>query len=478
MMAVDDRLKDAAKNFLTASSIFDKVKTEAVNLKTADFGVDLTEQNLLMCSHIMKALAQYCAYEKIKRTNPEKFSLLSRLSLQASIFFGLAYSISSTPPVCTAADAKNFVSIIQFKEYSFMAQAYYWAAMMYEKQANDTAEGIGKSVASIRKANSYLDQLKKLEKSLSPVILSEYREMVKHYTEKKTYLEGQNSKIYHEQVPTTAEEIEPMVFGQPVNIEPELSKPFEGKEIFAHFVPPAVRILEEEYKTEVATLMNQVFQLSQTIDTLEAQVMEKNGLPAALHAVSGEQSFPEDLWAKIKACKEKGGIAGLKQIFSGVDSVAENNGSILKKLLQQVQQEEEEDTAMRTKYGTAWNRLPSSNLNQSMKKQLEYYSQRFEAGRQTDEKIKQIVDTKKDILVIIDMDKSELTAKIPKSLHAGEHMSPAAMRLTELLKTKDALKKECETETEGMMKILETEVVTNEMFQVHQKIKDKKTVRF
>ena len=144
MISVDDKFKDAAKNFLTASSIFEKIKIEASSLRTTDFGVDLTEQNLLMCSYIMKAQAQYCAYEKIKRTTTEKYSLLSRLAIQSSVFFGKAYSVASTPPVCTVADLKNFVAILQFKEYSFMAYAYYWAALQYEKQANDTAQGIGK----------------------------------------------------------------------------------------------------------------------------------------------------------------------------------------------------------------------------------------------------------------------------------------------------------------------------------------------
>jgi hypothetical protein len=38
------------------------------------------------------------------------------------------------------------------------------------------------------------------------------------------------------------------------------------------------------------------------------------------------------------------------------------------------------------------------------------------------------------------------------------------------------LKKESEGITENMMKTLENDSVTNEMFLVHQKIKDKKTV--
>lgn len=47
--------------------------------------------------------------------------------------------------------------------------------------------------------------------------------------------------------------------------------------------------------------------------------------------------------------------------------------------------------------------------------------------------------------------------------------------MTELLKSLGELKKETETITEGMIKSFESETVTSEMTQVHQKLKDKKT---
>ena len=472
----EDKLKDAAKNFLIAAWIFDKLKIESSSLRPGEATLDLSEQNLLMCSYLMRSQAQFCAYERVKKTAPKKYALLAKLSMQACVFYGKAYSLVSTPPVCTAADPKNFVAVLQFSEHFYMASSYYWMAMQYKLETEETTVGIGKAIANIRKAISYLDVLRSLEKSLSPAILTQYRETIKHYTDQRTYLEDQNNKIYHESVPSKVDEIECMPFGQPTSIESELTKPFEGQETFARLVPPGVRALEDEYKTEVGNLMNDTFSISKQCDTVQDQFMAKHNLPSCLHAVSGEQEIPEDLWIRIKQCKEKGGVAGIQQIFSGVGTVANNNASTLQKLADQLRAEEEEDQALRSKYGSAWNRLPSPNLNMTLKKQIEHWGAKFAQGKKADEKIQALLDSNKEHFALIELEKAAITARIPKPQHGVESLSPAAAKLTEELKVLGELKKECEGTVESMIKTFEGDNVTNEMTQVYQKLKDKKQV--
>ncbi len=413
---------------MIAAGLFDKLKIEASGLKTPDYGLDLTEQNLHMCSHIMKAQAQYCAHERVKRTAATKFTMLAKLAMQAAAYYGTAYSYATTPPVCTAADPKNFVAILHFNEISFMAQAHYWVAMNCQKECDESAVGIGKAIAYIRKANDYLATLKQSEKTLSPAVLTLYRELVKHYADKRDYLDDQNRKIYHETVPARVDEIEMLPFGQPIVMDSELAKAFEGQEIFARLVPSGVRLLEEEYKAEVTTVMNQTFATIKQIDSVQDQFLSKHGLPACLHAVTTDQSIPEDLWQKIKQCKEKGGLNGLNQVMMGVSTMAENNADTLSKLAQQLQQEEEEDQAMRTKYGSAWNRLPSTNLNPATKNQVEYYKQKYQQGKQTDDKLRSDFEGKKPQLALIDLDRADLVAKMPKMPTTAVALSPAATR--------------------------------------------------
>ena len=426
--SVKDELKEASKSYLTAASLFDKLKIEVGNLRTPDHGLDLTEQNLLMCFYMMRGQAQYCAHEKIKRVTSNKYSLLSKLARQAAVYYGKAYCIATTPPMCKSPDSKALIPLLHFYEYSFLAHAYYWGALQCEDDCNKTAVGMGKAVALIRKSTEYLDDLNKLEKTLAPTVKTQFKELAQHYFEKKSYLEEQNRKIYNETIPSQLEELEQLPFGQPVSIDAELIKPFEGQEVFVHLVPVAVRALEEEYKSEVGVLMNQGFTAAKQTDDTEKAFMAKHNLPTCLHAVTQDQSIPEDLWQKIRQYKEKGGVAGLQQILTGVANLANNNADTLAKLSQQLQQEEEEDQAMRGKYGSVWNRAPSTSLNQGAKKQIEYYTQKYQQGKQADEKIKTTLESKKPQMALLDLDRGELAAKIPKSLGGSSELSPAAAR--------------------------------------------------
>jgi hypothetical protein len=130
---------------------------------------------------------------------------------------------------------------------------------------------------------------------------------------------------------------------------------------------------------------------------------------------------------------------------------------------------------MRTKYGSTWSRLPSASLNQATKKQLEYYRQKYEQGKAADEKVRALIESKKEQLNLLELDKAGLIARIPKTKGLAESLSPAAAKLTELLKNLGELRKEAETITEGMIKSFESETVTSEMTQVYQKLKDKRT---
>ena len=166
--------------------------------------------------------------------------------------------------------------------------------------------------------------------------------------------------------------------------------------------------------------------------------------------------------------------------------MGDNNNNTLQRLFGQLQQEEGEDQAMRSKYGSAWSRLPSNSLNQNMLSQLNYYKQKYDQGRLADAKVKELIESKKAILQMLEIDRDGLTAKIPKSPAATVQMSPAAakyffitiFRLTDLMRQLDELKGTSDSQTEGLIKSFEAESVTSEMTQIYQKIKDKRTVKY
>lgn len=423
-----DKLKEATSSFLTAAWAFDRIKLEASNAVQGDFTLDLGELNVNMCGLLMRAQAQQCTYDKIKVTRADKASLLAKLAMQAAEYYAGAHGFANTPPLSKTSDAKTFVPLIKFHENLLRAQAYFWNGVMYHERCKETTEGIGKGVANFRRANSYLEPMAKMEKYLPQQTLNSYKDFTQKLKDRAELVEKQNTKLYHEPVPEVIDDPELMPYGQPISLEAELATPYDGQDVLAKMIPLAVRQLEREYKDEVGALLGQVFDVAKQADSVQLDFLGKHNLPAALHAVSGEQKIPDDLWQKIKECREKGGAEGLEKLVANVAALADNNSASIQKLLADLKQEEDEDEAMRAKYGAVWSRMQSSVQNQQVKQQVNYFRDMYEKGKNADATVKGMIESSKGELGVLEMTREELTARIPKREMTGEQPSPAVTK--------------------------------------------------
>lgn len=423
-----DKVKEAAGLFLTAAWIFDRLKLDLVNLQLKELSPDVSVENLSMCFFLMKAQAQSCAYERVLHAKPDRYDLLARLAMQACKEYEVANGYSKGVGVAKAANGKNIITIMQYKEAVFRSRAFYWSAMNQKRTCEESVTGMGKAVASIRKAMEILDSLKKVEKSFTPEIMNEYKTFYAQCADLQRITESLNNKLYHESIPTRPVEIDGMLYGQPISIEGELDRPFEGKEIFSLKVPQGVRALDNEYKKEVGVIIQETFELARQIEEYQVQMLRKYNLPSAIHAVSSEQKIPEDMWQRIRKCKENGGANSLNQIINGVEELAKCNGTNIMNIYTQLKEEEKEDQAMKQKYGSKWSRLPSANLNVNMAKQLKNYKQKFDEGRQSDIALKELIATMKEQFGLLELDRDSLTKKIPKSKFVAGGLSPAATK--------------------------------------------------
>eukprot|EP00826_Nyctotherus_ovalis_P033138 TRINITY_DN2673_c0_g1_i4.p1 TRINITY_DN2673_c0_g1~~TRINITY_DN2673_c0_g1_i4.p1 ORF type:complete len:566 (-),score=177.68 TRINITY_DN2673_c0_g1_i4:870-2567(-) len=423
-----DKLKEATNSFLTAAWVFDRIKLEMGNASQGDFTLDLSELNVGMCGMLMRAQAQQCTYDKIKVTRADKANLLAKLAMQAAEYYAAAHGCANTPPLSKTSDAKTFVSLIKFHDNLLRAQAYFWNGVMYHERCKETTEGIGKGVANLRRANTYLEPMAKMEKYLPQQTLNYYKDFAQKLKDRTELVEKQNTKLYHEPVPEVADDPELMPYGQPISLEAELATPYDGQEILAKMIPLAVRQLEREYKDKVGGLLGQVFDIAKQTDSVQQDFLGKHNLPAALHAVSGEQKIPDDLWQRIKECREKGGAEGLEKLATNVAALADNNNASIQKLLADLRQEEDEDEAMRAKYGAVWTRARSSVQNQQVKQQVSYFRDMYEKGKAADSTVKAMIESSKGELGILEMTREELTARIPKKERTGEQPSPAVTK--------------------------------------------------
>jgi hypothetical protein len=428
LVAVPDKqnFKIAAEYLLIAAGLFEKIRVEKSNLKPCDLGLDFTEQNLLMCSYIMQGQAAYAKHEKILLEAPDKLMLFAKIAYTTSAFYGKAYSLAVTPPMSKSVDPRNTTSLLQFHERAFMALAYYWKGMLYEKQCSMDATGIGQAIANVTRAVEVISELNKIEKLLSPAVLTQLHEVNSTYTTKLAYLKEQNKKIYHENVPAP-EEIEAMNTGQPTSVDKDLTQSIEGLSFFGRLVPGPVRALDEEYKNEVQTILNELFQKNGDFEAGKAAILAKHNLPNCLYAVSDNKVLPDDLWGRIKKCKEQGGVRSLEEMGKGLSKMSESNQATIDRLNRQLREEENEDQAQRAIFGSRWSRTPSANLNQGMKKQVEYYTQKHAQALGSDSKLQEMVARKKEEMSMLDLDKADLIRRIPAGRPAELRANPAAV---------------------------------------------------
>jgi hypothetical protein len=74
--------------------------------------------------------------------------------------------------------------------------------------------------------------------------------------------------------------------------------PLEDK--LRHIVPPAVRVMQEELKTQLSEILSQQYEVEAKTEAEERTFLQQRGLPQALHAVTSTTELPADLWSKIE----------------------------------------------------------------------------------------------------------------------------------------------------------------------------------
>jgi hypothetical protein len=423
-----DKVKQAASLFLTAAWIFERIKRDLVSLKLTEYTPDVSENNLTMCSFLMKAQAQSCAYERVRANRPDKYDLLAKLAMQASKDYEVANGYSKAIGLEKTIDGKILLGIMQFKEGALRSYAYYWSAMDQKKKCEESVIGMGKALASINKAMNCLEELKKQEKNFPPEVMNEYKTLHTHCAELQRTIENLNNKLYHESVPSRAAEIDAMPYGKPISIEGELDRPFEGKEIILLTVPAGVKVLSNEYRKEVGNIIQESFDMIRQVEDNQVQMLKKYNLPSSIHVISNEQKIPDDMWQRIKKCKENGGGRGLKHLMEGVEDLAKCNENSLKIIYNQLKEEENEDKELKEKYGLKWTRLPSLSLNVNMLKQLENFKQKYEAERQLEKATKESAQASKFAFDLLELDRESITNKIPKSSKDGTELPASALK--------------------------------------------------
>eukprot|EP00826_Nyctotherus_ovalis_P066448 TRINITY_DN9818_c0_g3_i1.p1 TRINITY_DN9818_c0_g3~~TRINITY_DN9818_c0_g3_i1.p1 ORF type:complete len:444 (-),score=121.66 TRINITY_DN9818_c0_g3_i1:910-2241(-) len=406
--------RDAIEKFFTAAWIFEELETEICRYKTDELGIDLSRHNLSMCVEMMKAQAQYCAHDEAHLKEPNNYRLLSRLAIQASDYYSSAYRYAAMDSISKFTIAKNYMKILHFNKYSFRARAYYWACMecvmVWEKQGT----GIGTALRNIHESLECLASLHISTNPLPPPIMAQYKKLLAECKHIEAKLIVENS-AHHEPFPSFPNEIDPLVCGRPISIAKELSCAFDGQAIMTRMSLVQAQELEEEYKKEVGQIVGKAFFTASEVDKFQSKFFAKYNLPSAFYALVKGQDFPQDLWEKIRQCKELNNKTDLKDFLGSISAFSKSNGQELDRLIARMKEDEEEGLVMKEKRGIVWKCDPNSKASKNIKTQLGHYKEKYNLGKKADDAVSELIAKKKNWFELLKLDRATLLSKTPKS---------------------------------------------------------------
>ena len=115
--------------------------------------------------------------------------------------------------------------------------------------------------------------------------------------------------------------------------------------------------------------------------------LKQFGLPQVLHSVSTTNDVPDAVWTKIEEFQRKGASQNFAKAIEGAQSLKQVNLDVIAACRQTLETEENEDTQLRTQHGQAFNRPPSSTVNQAYKQSIFDYQNKIEMAVTTDTQI-------------------------------------------------------------------------------------------
>ncbi len=204
------------------------------------------------------------------------------------------------------------------------------------------------------------------------------------------------------------------------SVADELNAKMPLDEKLRHVVPPAVRALQDELKTELQSIVQAEFTKVAEKDEQMTAFLKQFGLPQVLHSLQASNDMPDDVWTKIEDFQKKGAAQNFSKAIAGAENTKQLNMDIITACRSLIDAEENEDTQLRTQHGARFNRPPSSTVNQAYKQSLMDYQTKIEMAAGTDVQIKTKYDSNTEGFALLSKTRQDLSAMIPQSANAGQ----------------------------------------------------------
>lgn len=256
-----DGIKYACKYMQQAAWVFDDLKTQVAQLKPGETSPDFTNETLSMLSNLMLAQAQYLFY-KLATDKKQSAEVLSKVALQISVYFKEAHENSLMNRAIKRFQNGQFAGILEYHAKYFEASAWLVLGINRFQVAKDTGSKMGEAAGTLNHAHN-------LFMSMGSVIAAIPIDYKDNYSKKLANSEQMAQKaaqlckdVFFEKVP----EFKSIVMPDRKNFvklddseKADLEKIPIMNETLRHIIPPEVRSMQSEIKTQVQNTIDQNF---------------------------------------------------------------------------------------------------------------------------------------------------------------------------------------------------------------------------
>jgi programmed cell death 6-interacting protein len=426
-----DGIKLATKHFGIAAGIFTYLA--AYNNYDTTVTMDINKGCTKMLSHLMLAQAQACFFEMAIQRGMRPAAIAKLAQGTASLFGHALSALNARPglPEWMRQTQYPWANHMRFQQQCFEASARYW-------QSKDALEkkDYGGEIGWLYVAQDLCRSAAKINKDLESSLERNRKTLYEHVVSRLAAAIKDNETVYYaaEKKPDQLGSIDPKIMVKATPFEPAIDPAAEAKSAFNNLVPLAVQEANDAYIGQLkSTLSEMKAECQEKTDMVRMQLSSLN-LPAALEALDGSAGLPEAVWNRVKDVQYKGGISSLGQAYEHVQASSSAARAGLAEIDTMLQEEEAADNKMRERYGAKWNRVPSKQITAAFNRDRATVSSYLDAAQASDRDIGSQLETKTEMLSLLEASSQELEATLPASGN-DETKDACAQKLHSLLDT-------------------------------------------
>lgn len=439
--ASDTNLKEACRLFQLSSGLFDYLSRvpEIVEgtLGAGGSSIDFNCEGLKMLSILMLAQGQACFFEKSTTTSSS--TLVSKLAMGVSTLFHEAHVRCEKnvrlKTIAGKSDVYPWSQHCLYQMYCYQAAAHYWNA-----KAKLSEDAYGEEIGHLEKAAAILQQARKYEVGLLRNLGDNRLRLEQALTNRLRIAHKDNDTIYYASIPKLD-----MVFHPDAVTPVKVLNYFEAPDSvliidpmrddpFTSLISPYLREQHDLLKGQILEVRTKLMKKISETELKAKGILEKLGLPASLDALSeGKQGggLPEDVWSKVQETQFKGGVRGLHELSTRIDSAVDDAQHAFVNGMNQLMKESENDATFRQQFSHRWNRRPSEQLTVNFKKDSEMIQRFLKDAEESNRKVRQELNESEVKFEILKSTRSELDEQLPRTT---QEQSCASQQCVETLR--------------------------------------------